>query len=194
MNIASTLKNHLNLENSKSASLAFEASVLLFGISCLYLLSQVRLHMPWTPIPITGQSLGVLMIASSFGFKRGISAVGAYIALGAAGLPVFAGPASGMAYLTGATGGYLIGFIVAATVIGLLVDKTQYFKQHRTSLVLFFVGHSLIFLCGGLVLSQFIGWNAVWLQGVAPFLPGAIIKTILAGALVPKVYQLINNN
>ncbi|MCH2535419.1 MAG: biotin transporter BioY [Bdellovibrionales bacterium] len=192
MNIASSVKNHFQLQDSKTLSLAYEASVLMFGVSCLYLLSQLRLHMPWTPVPITGQSLGVLIIAASFGFKRGISTVTSYIALGAMGLPVFAGPASGMAYLTGATGGYLLGFIVAASVIGLLVDHTQYFKKHRTSLALFFIGHSLIFLCGGLVLSQFIGWNAVWLQGVAPFLPGAILKTIIAGALVPKLYQFTN--
>lgn len=192
MNLASAFKKHYNLQNSSSLSLCYEISILALSVCALYLLSQVRLHLPWTPVPITGQSLGVLMIAASLGFKRGVGAVASYIALGAAGFPVFAGPASGMAYLTGATSGYLLGFIVAAIVLGLLVDHTQYFKKHRTSLALFFIGHSLIFVCGGLVLSQFIGWNAVWYQGIAPFLPGAILKTLIAAAVTPKVYSFVN--
>lgn len=192
MNLPIALKNHLKIHHSKTLNLAYEATVLLFGVSFLYLLSQVKFHLPWTPVPITGQSLGVLTIAASFGFKRGAACVFSYIALGMLGLPVFAGPAHGLSYLTGATGGYLIGFMLSAIIIGLLVDYTSYFRAHRSSLVLFFVGHIIIFASGALVLSQFIGWNAVWIQGVAPFLPGAIFKTIIAGAAVPKLYSFLN--
>lgn len=192
MNIAQAIKSELNLRDSKLNSLCFEISVLLFAVSSMYLLSQVRVHIPWTPVPITGQSFGILVIAASLGFRRGMTSVLSYIGLGAIGLPVFAGPASGMAYLTGATSGYLLGFVAAAAIIGWLVDNTQYFKKHRTSIGLFFIGHVVIFAFGSMVLSQFIGINAVWAQGVLPFLPGALLKTILASACVPAFYKFIN--
>src|ERR671923_256528 len=94
--------------------------LILLGALFVAALAQVKVPLPFTPVPLTGQTFGVLLAGAVLGSKRGAASMALYIALGAFGLPVLAGGASGLAYLSGATVGYLIGFVLAAYVTGLL--------------------------------------------------------------------------
>ena len=91
----------------------------LIVLSALFVaaIAQVKIPLPFTPVPLTGQTFAVLLVAAVLGSKRGAASIVLYIALGAFGLPIFAGGASGMAYLTGATLGYLVGFVEATEVV-----------------------------------------------------------------------------
>ncbi len=84
--------------------------LIILGALFVAIFAQVKIPLPFTPVPLTGQTFAVLLVAASLGSKRGAASIALYIALGALGLPVFAGGASGMAYLSGATFGYLVGF------------------------------------------------------------------------------------
>ncbi len=111
---------------SQLLRLVRELLVLLLGTVFLALLAQVSISLlPFTPVPITGQTLGVLLIGALYGPWRGALCLLAYLGEGAAGLPVFAGGASGAATLIGPTGGYLIAFPVAAAIVGLLVQPLR---------------------------------------------------------------------
>ena len=95
--------------------------LILAGVLLLAGLAQVEILLPFTPVPITGQTFGVLLIGAAYGSKRGAATMIAYIAAGALGLPFFSGGGSGLRILTGATAGYLAGFVIAAYVIGAAV-------------------------------------------------------------------------
>ena len=86
-------------------------------------LSQVRIPLPFTPVPLTGQTFAVLLVGAALGAKRGLGALSLYLVLGAFGLPFFAGGASGLAYMTGPTLGYLVGFAAAAALTGFLAER-----------------------------------------------------------------------
>ena len=103
-----------------SRSLAREILVVLAGAGVIALLAQLRIEF-W-PVPITGQTLGVLLVGALLGCRRGTLATALYIGLGLAGLRVFAGTGVGIAVLVGPTGGYLIGFLLSAGIIGLLAE------------------------------------------------------------------------
>ncbi|MDQ2691974.1 MAG: biotin transporter BioY, partial [Chloroflexota bacterium] len=94
-----------------------------FGAIFMAVLAQLKIALPFTPVPLTGQTFAVLLVGATLGAKRGTASILLYIALGALGLPVFAGGASGLAYLSGATLGYLVGFVIAAYVIGRLAER-----------------------------------------------------------------------
>ncbi len=99
--------------------------VLLVFVSSIFiaLMAQVRIPLPFTPVPITGQTFAVLLIGAALGSERGAASLLVYLAEGAAGLPAFAGGTSGLAVLVGPTGGYLIGFVFAAYIIGRLAES-----------------------------------------------------------------------
>src|SRR6186997_3063281 len=94
--------------------------LILLGALFIAALAQVEIPLPFTPVPITGQTFGVLLVGAALGSKRGAASLTSYLGLGTLGLPFFAGGAHGLNILMGATGGYLIGFVIAAYVIGLL--------------------------------------------------------------------------
>ena len=113
-------------QNQLIMRLVRELVVLLLGTAFLALLAQVSIPLlPFTPVPITGQTLGVLLIGALYGPWRGALCLLAYLGEGAAGLPVFAGGTSGWAVLVGPTGGYLVAFPVAAAIVGLLVQPLR---------------------------------------------------------------------
>src|SRR5689334_2043755 len=122
-----------------------DLSLIILG--SLFIAVFARIEIPMQPVPITGQTFAVLLIGALLGSKRGAAAMIAYIFEGAAGLPFFAGGASGIAILTGATAGYLLGFIVAAYVIGLLAERGLE-RSVRTSIIPFLVGTLIIYLFG----------------------------------------------
>lgn len=166
--------------------------LITLGAALLALLAQVRIALPFTPVPITGQTFGVLLIGAALGMRKGTASVTLYLALGLAGLPVFTGGGAGMSHLVGATGGYLLGFILAAALVGWLAERHGYERHFRTALLPFLAGTLIIYLCGALWLAAFVGSlsKAVAL-GVTPFLVGDALKLLLAGGLLPTAWRLV---
>jgi biotin transport system substrate-specific component len=153
------------------------AGLVLLGSWALAASAQVAL--PMWPVPATLQSMVVLLLGAAGGPAVGIAAVMAYLAQGAAGLPFFAGGTAGPAVLAGPTAGYLFGFVLAAGVAGLAHGMAWW----RQGLVLL-AAHLLIFVPGVTWLAGFTGWARAAEAGFLVFLPGTLVKTALALALL----------
>jgi biotin transport system substrate-specific component len=168
-----------------------ETLLIVTGVLMLAGLAQVEILLPFTPVPITGQTFGVLLIGAAYGSKRGAATMIAYIAAGALGLPFFSGGGSGLRILTGATAGYLAGFVIAAYVIGLLSERGLE-RSVRTSLIPFIAGTLIIYVFGVAWLSHIVGGpaRAVTL-GVVPFLAGDAIKLIAAALVLPAAWGVV---
>ena len=164
--------------------------LILGGSLFLAILAQVEIVLPFTPVPITGQTFGVLLIGAALGSRRGAASILLYIAEAAAGLPFFAGGASGLRVLTGATAGYLVGFVVAATAVGWLAERGLE-RNVRTSIIPFLAGTVIIYACGVTWLSIMLGSieKAIAL-GLVPFLAGDAVKLIAASLTLPGAWKL----
>ncbi|MCJ7717481.1 MAG: biotin transporter BioY [Anaerolineales bacterium] len=158
-------------------------AVLILAASWLLAISaQFSFNLPFSPVPITGQTLAVLLLGALLGKNRGAAAVGLYIFQGAIGLPVFAGGKSGLITLVGPTGGYLMGFVAAAYVVGILMEL----RYDKSLIYLGFsmvVGNLFIYIFGLFWLVKFVGESQVLQIGLMPFLAGDILK-ILVGVIV----------
>lgn len=147
------------------------------GVMVLGLLARVSIPLGFTPVPITGQTLGVALIALLWGRARGVTCVAAYLVLGAVGAPLFAFGQSGLSF--GPTAGYLIGMLVASVAMGTLADR-GWTKTFLRTWAAAFLGSVITFSFGVLVLSYFIPADKLLMAGVLPFLPGDFVKTLLA--------------
>jgi len=169
---------------------------LLAAVAGLAAASQITFALPGTSVPQTGQTLAVLLVGALAGPARGPAAIAAYLALGAAGLPVFADGGSGVEALTGATGGFLVGFLPAAVLAGWArrqIDQRQpAVRWYRLAALGFaLVGcHALILVCGWIRLATLIGPGEAFAAGVAPFVAGALVKSLLAATVTWSVQRL----
>lgn len=155
--------------------------------------AYVRIPLPFTPVPITGQTFAVLFTGAILGGRRAALALLLYLVEGAMGLPVFAGGLAGIAHLLGPTGGYLLSYPLAAGCVGLLAERGWDRTLPRAVLAMT-VGNSILFLTGVLWLSPFVGGVATGIaKGLLPFLPGELIKTALASILLPAGWKLVQN-
>jgi biotin transport system substrate-specific component len=160
------------------------------GSLCVAGMAQVRIPLPFTPVPITGQTFAVLLVGAVLGFRRGAASLGLYLLMGLVGLPFFAGGASGLAYLMGPTGGYLIGFTVAASLVGLMAARGM--DRHiPTALLAFLAGEIVIYLFGVAWLSVFLGLPHAIAAGFLPFILGDAIKLAAAGLVLPAAWALV---
>lgn len=176
----STLNNVLPYQESKVIRTVF----LVGGFAILTALGAlIRIPLPFTPVPITLQTFFVLLAGATLGIKRGTLSQMVYVFAGAAGIPIFAGMSSGIALLTGPTGGFLAGFLVAPAVVGYLIGDSSSRSRLMGALL---AGTTLIFLFGNLWLWKVTGgtlMNTLTL-GFLPFIPGAIIKIGLVIAII----------
>ncbi len=154
------------------------------GVGMLSLLAQLKITLPWTPVPITGQTFGVALLALLWGSRLSLATFATYLGLGFIGAPIFAGGASGL--IIGPTFGYLAGMLVASWVVGQLSDR-GWGRSFWSGLMACYLGSMIIFSCGVLGLSFFIPKNQLLIAGVLPFLPGDLIKNIVAGAVVSRL-------
>ena len=167
--------------------------VLLIVLGALFVaaLAQIEIPLPFTPVPITGQTFGVLLVGAALGSKRGAASLTSYLAFGTLGLPFFAGGAHGFNILFGATGGYLIGFVLAAYAIGLLAERGLE-RNVRTSIIPFFLGTVIIYVCGVTWLTIVFGsFSKALVAGFIPFLIGDAIKLITASLLLPVAWKMV---
>ena len=175
----------------RRSALLYDAALVLGASLVIALSAQVAIQLPFSPVPITGQTMAVLLVGALLGSRRGALAVLAYIAEGLAGLPVFAGGAAGLARLFGPTGGYLVGFVAAAFLVGWLAER-GWDRRFGTTLAAMTLGNLVIYGVGAVWLAVFVGGvSRAWSLGVVPFLPGDAIKIVLAAVLLPGGWKLL---
>jgi biotin transport system substrate-specific component len=168
-----------------------DVTLIVLGALFVAGLAQIEIPLPFTPVPITGQTFGVLLVGAALGSKRGAAALITYLVLGTIGLPFFAGGASGLNILIGATGGYLIGFVIAAYVLGLLAERGLE-RNVRTSLLPFLIGTVIIYVCGVAWLAVVLGnFSKAIAAGLLPFLIGDMIKLLAASLALPAAWKLV---
>jgi biotin transport system substrate-specific component len=175
----------------RMASWLRDLMLIALGALFVAILAQVKVPLPFTPVPLTGQTFAVLLVAAALGSKRGAASMAFYIALGAFGLPVFAGGAAGMAYFSGATLGYLIGFVIAAYAVGLLAERGLE-RNIRTSILPFLAGTIIIYVCGVSWLTIVLGsFSKALAAGFIPFVVGDVIKLVAASLALPAAWKLV---
>jgi biotin transport system substrate-specific component len=153
---------------------------LAFG-GTLALALSAKAQIPFYPVPMTLQTLAVLVIGGVFGLRLAATTIALYLAEGLLGIPVFAGAAAGPAYMFGPTAGYLAGFLAAAAVIGALADRGL-MRSWIWLAAAMGLGHVIIFACGFGWLALATGASKAWSVGVAPFYLATLVKTALAVA------------
>ncbi len=169
------------------------AAALVLGFSLLTALTaQIRIPVPWTPVPLTGQTVGVLLTGALLGPRLGMMALLAYLLEGIAGLPVFAGGRAGIGQIVGPTGGYLIAFPLAAGLVGWLAERWGWDRNPRRLLAALLLGSVVIYALGALWLAHFVGgFRLTIAQGILPFLPGDALKALVVAALLPAGWKWI---
>lgn len=174
------MKPPLTIRNTPLRLLAIVAGVAILALSS-------RVEIPVEPVPFTLQTLAVILTGMLLGWRLGLLIVLAWLAAGAAGLPVFAGGAGGWERFVGPTGGYLAGFAVAAAVAGWLAQRGWNGRQPFKAFAAAMIGHAFCLLPGTAWLASFTGMDDAVRDGLLPFLPGAILKSIAAVAVLMLV-------
>jgi biotin transport system substrate-specific component len=162
-------------------------AALVAGFSLIVALSaQVAIPLPFTPVPVTLQTLAVLLAGCLLGSRRGSLAVLACIGEGAAGLPVFSGGRAGVAHLLGPTGGYLVGFLAAAYVVGFLAERGA-LRSWPGALLTLVLGNVILYIPGVIWLGAYTGMNKAVTFGLLPFLVGDGLKIAAGWGLLSGV-------
>jgi biotin transport system substrate-specific component len=175
---------------ARAGSFAYDLILALVGSALIAASAQVWFTLPFSPVPITGQTFGVLFVGSLLGRSRGAAAVLLYLAEGAAGLPVFAELKSGAHVFLGPTGGYLAGFVPGAWVCGALAERGLDRRVLGTILSML-LGNVAIFALGLPWLARYVGADHALALGFWPFLPGDAVKIGLAAALLPLGWRIL---
>lgn len=152
--------------------------------------AQLEIRLPWTPVPITGQTFAVLLSGIVLGARRAFLAQCLYLLEGACGLPFFAGAAAGLLKLAGPTGGYLMAFPFAAAATGALAERAW----DRKPVTMFFTmlaGSVIIFVLGLAQLSRYVPGAMLLSAGFLPFIPGDIAKSLLAAGVLPLAWKFL---
>jgi biotin transport system substrate-specific component len=157
---------------------------LVLGTSWLIAISaQISISVPFSPVPITGQTLVVLLAGLILGKTLGVASVSAYLFQGAVGLPIFAGGKSGLAVLFGPTGGYLFGFLAAVYLVGML-SELRYKRSLIQAATTLLIGNIIIYVFGLVWLARYVGESQVLSLGLYPYLVGDLVKIVLGIVLV----------
>jgi biotin transport system substrate-specific component len=175
-------------------SLARDIALVVGVAAFMSLVAQVSFKLPNNPVPITGQTFGVLLSAAAVGPLRGLAGQLLYIAIGWAGLPVFAGHTHGWSVLHGGSGGYFIGFLLATLLVGW---EARHGVDRRVDTLAgsFLLASALIYVPGVWWLAHVEHWSysKAISTGVSPFVLGDLLKALAAGALVPAAWKLVGD-
>lgn len=163
------------------------------GVGFIALLAQISIPVPGSPVPVTGQTLAVLLIGTTYGARLGVLTFATYLLAGVAGAPIFAGSTHGIEKVIGATGGYLVGMLVASLVLGYLADHKAD-QKFKTSFPALLLGDAIIFTLGLLWLQQSLNlsWSQTIAAGFTPFILGEVIKIAITATSLPLVWRRIS--
>jgi biotin transport system substrate-specific component len=170
-----------------------DITLVIAGALLIYLSARISFPVPGSPVPVTGQTFGVLLVGGALGFRRGLIGVALYVLLGVVGLPFFAEGKGGISVIWGATGGYLVGFVVAGALVGRLAEL-GWDRKIGGALGAMLLGNAVIYAIGlpwlGVVASA---TPATTLElGFTPFIVGDVLKLILAAVLFPTAWWVVN--
>jgi len=187
---------------TRAQALGRDAALILLGAALVAGFAQITIHLPF--VPLTGQTLAVLLVGASLGWRRGALALLTYVAGGAAGLPIYAEHKAGLVVLAGPTGGYLIGFIVAAAIVGFLAERGWDRTPMLTTMAMI-IGNVVIYAFGAGWLAYYFATHlaklfptvsaalqGAYTIGVQPFLLGDAIKIAIAVVALPIAHQLLS--
>lgn len=179
-------------EQSSALSRVARAALLAL-VGTVILVVSARAQVPFVPVPMTLQTLAVLLIGAAFGARLGAATMLLYLLEGAIGLPVFAGTPQhgiGLAYMMGPTGGFLVSYLFAAAIVGWFAERGAD-RSFVRLLGAMAIAEIVIFGLGFAWLARFLGPASAFSLGVAPFLIGDAVKTLLAALLVPAVWSVL---
>ena len=162
---------------------------IFLGSLLIAILAQISIHIPFSPVPITGQTIGVLLIGGILGSRKGLLSVTAYIGEGALGLPVFAEMSAGLPVLLGPTGGYIISFVPAVLFIGYLTER-NFTISIIPSFISCILATFLILIIGTLSLSFFVGLKSSFMMGFYPFIFVGIMKSFISAIIITTYKKL----
>jgi biotin transport system substrate-specific component len=181
--------------NSRVAADLANIVLVVLGVTLIGLSAQISIPLPNTPVPLTGQTFGVLLVGASYGAVRAFATMAVYLVAGGIGFGVFAGHTSGwdVLKLSSATGGYLVGMLVAAALVGALADR-GWDRKVPWALATMVLGNLVIYAFGFVWLQHALHFTAeeTWHAGVRPFLPGDAIKILLAAGVLPAAWKLVD--
>ena len=181
--------------SNRVVALVADAVLVVLGVTLLALSAQISIPLPHTPVPITGQTFGALLVGVAYGARRGFVTFAMYLVVGGLGVGVFAQHASGwdVLKLSSATGGYLVGMLVAAGLVGWLADR-GWDRRASRSLPTMILGNVMIYAFGATWLAHALGVGPqqAWDLGVKDFLIGDALKILLAAGLLPAAWKLVD--
>jgi len=174
------------------SSLLVDVLLALGGAAFIGLLAQISYQPDFTPVPYTGQTFGVLLVGAAYGARLGAASSSLYALLGIVGVPLYADHKHGWDVFKGATGGYLVGFILAAALTGWLAER-GWDRRFATSVTMMLTGSVVIYACGSIWLHHYLhaSWNTTLVDGVYYFIPGDLVKLYLAAAALPGAWKLV---
>jgi biotin transport system substrate-specific component len=175
--------------NDRALALFYDAIIVICGSLLVGLGAQVRIYLPFSPVPITGQTFVVLILGALLGSNRGGLTMLAYLVEGALELPVFAG-GMGPATLLGPTGGYLVGFVPAAYLVGRLAEM-GWDRRVATTVAAMLIGDAVLLTLGFVWLAILTNVKTAFVTGFLPFVPGDLLKVALAAAVLPMGWKLL---
>jgi biotin transport system substrate-specific component len=174
------------------STVASQISLILTGTVFLAVMAQIAFPIPGSPVPFTGQTLGVLLLGTAYGAGLGASTVAFYLLMGMAGAPIFSSGTSGIERIVGPTGGYLVGMFISSLVLGALAGR-KWDQKIKTVIPTMIIGNLIIFAIGLLWLNQYTGQSWLWTfeKGFTPFIFGEIIKIAIASTALPAVWKYV---
>lgn len=171
---------------------AADLALVTLGAALVALAAQVVIALPFTPVPITGQTFAVVLVGGSLGAVRGVASLSLYLVLGLVGVPVYSDGGSGWDVVSGASGGYIVGFVLAAALTGWLAEQ-RWDRRLSSSIAAMLTGNVVIYLVGVPWLASVanLGLESALEQGLYPFVVGDLVKLYVAGALLPAAWKFV---
>ena len=164
--------------------------LVLGGTAFLAAMAQISIPVPGSPVPVTGQTLAVLLLGTAYGATLGFSTFAFYLLMGIAGAPIFAGGSHGISKVAGATGGYLVGMLLASLVLGALAGR-KWDQRIKTVIPTMLIGSVIIFSFGVTWLHIYTGQSWAWSfdKGLTPFILGEFLKIAIASTALPTIWR-----
>jgi len=163
------------------------------GVAFLAVMAQISLPIPGSPVPVTGQTLAVLLLGAAYGANLGATTLFAYLSIGVAGAPIFAQGTHGWSRVYGATGGYLVGMVITSYLVGYLAER-KWDQRIATVIPTMILGNVVTFSLGLFWLHQYTGQGWAWTfsAGLSPFILGEVIKIAIASTALPSVWRFVS--